>query len=134
MDHMDPDHDLPVDTEEVRRVLRDGGARFAFVHGSRASGTSQPGSDVDVAAWFGRHVPMHDLEVASRLPGRVDLLVLDTAPLELAGRVAMWGVLLYDDDPPARVEWQAMTRKLFLDERPRVQRMVRDYAAAARRG
>lgn len=133
MSRMDPDRELPVDTEAVRRVLRDGGARFAFVHGSRASGTSQPGSDVDVAAWFGRHDPMH-LEVASRMPARVDLLVLDTAPLELAGRVAMWGVLLFDDDPPARVEWQARTRKLFLDERPRVQRMVRDYAAAARRG
>lgn len=134
MGHMDPDHDLPVDTDEVRRVLRDGGARFAFVHGSRAGGTSRPASDVDVAAWFGRHDPMHDLEVASRMPARVDLLVLDSAPLELAGRVAMWGVLLFDDDPPARVEWQARTRKLFLDERPRVQRMVRDYAAAARRG
>lgn len=78
MGHMDPDHDLPIDTEEVRRALRDGGARFAFVHGSRASGTSRTGSDVDVAAWFGRHDPMHDLEVASRMPARVDLSVLDT--------------------------------------------------------
>jgi len=39
-----------------------------------------------------------------------DLLILDRAPLWLAGRVALNGVLLFDDDPPAREAWQADTR------------------------
>ncbi|MEX1162498.1 MAG: hypothetical protein WEB03_02850 [Nitriliruptor sp.] len=50
----------------------------------------------------------------------------------VGARLAMSGTLLFDDDPPARVEWQAMTRKIFLDERPRVDQARRDVAAARR--
>lgn len=112
--------------QEATDVLRRAGARFAFVHGSRA-GTGapdalppRPDSDLDIAAWWGEAAPDPWTVL---LPGRVDLLVLDSAPLELAGRVAMWGRLLFDDDPPTRVEWQAQTRKIYLDEEPR-QKMV----------
>jgi predicted nucleotidyltransferase len=115
---------------EVRVLLRAAGARFAFVHGSRAHDRPRPDSDLDVAAWFDGVLDEDDLR--SRLPADVDLLVLDDAPLELAGRVAQHGVLLFDDDPPARVAWQAMTRKIFLDERPRVEAARRDFAAARR--
>lgn len=66
-------------------------------------------------------------------PG-VDLLVLDTAPLELAGRVAVEGVLLFDDDPPARVRWVASTRKIYFDELPRIRRAHREFAENQRRG
>lgn len=115
-------------------TLRSVGARFAYVFGSVASGTPRPDSDLDVAAWFGT-TGVDASVVASRLPGRVDLLVLDNAPLELAGRVAMRGQLLFDDDPPARVGWEATTRRMWLDERPRVEQARRDFVAgAARRG
>jgi hypothetical protein len=64
----------------------------------------------------------------------VALLVLNAAGLELAGRAALDGELLFDDDPPRRVEWQATTRKIYLDEEPR-QRMIDAIAAEAlRRG
>jgi len=62
------------------------------------------------------------MEQSSR---HVDLLVLDGAPLELAGRVATQGRLLFDDDPSARVEWEATTRKIWFDERPRTERAAR---------
>lgn len=102
----------PERAELVRR-LRAAGARFAFLHGSRASGTARPDSDTDVAVWFGRAAPeAFDVDV----PPGVDLAVLDSAPLELAGRVALHGILLFDDDPPARVAWQAQTRLVYLDE------------------
>jgi hypothetical protein len=68
------------------------------------------------------------------LPEGVDLLVLDAAPLELAGRVALHGVLLFDDDPPARVRWQAHTRLVYLDEEERQRRLDRIYRAGRRRG
>jgi len=35
-------------------ALHAAGARFAYLHGSRATGTARPDSDTDVAAWFGR--------------------------------------------------------------------------------
>ena len=45
-----------------------------------------------------------------------------------------WGVLLFDDDPPARVHWQADTRKRYLDEKPRRERADSDFAASVRDG
>ncbi len=66
-------------------VLREAGARFAYLHGSRAAGMQRPGSDIDIAAYFGDRPPQ-SFEIL--LPPGVDLLVLDRAPLELAGRQA----------------------------------------------
>jgi predicted nucleotidyltransferase len=106
-----------VSAEPLRHALREAGAVFAFVHGSRATGGHRPDSDLDVAAWFGR--PVASWQV--RLPTGVDLLVLDTAGLELAGRGAQHGILLLDEDPPRRVAWQADRSKRFLDEAHRRQ-------------
>ena len=97
---------------ELRDGLRQSGAVFAYLHGSRVAGRARPDSDVDVAAWFGRAVDQWQVPV----PAGVDLLVLDSAGLELAGRVAQDGVLLLDDDPSARVAWQAEASKRYLDE------------------
>ncbi|MEV1294378.1 nucleotidyltransferase domain-containing protein [Pseudonocardia sp. NPDC049635] len=111
-------------------ALRSAGARFALVHGSRAPGGSpRPGSDLDVAAWWAADPPA-PFEVD--LPAGVDLLVLNDAPLELAGRVALHGRLLFDDDPPARVRWVATTRKIYSDELPRITRAHREFLDAMR--
>lgn len=92
--------DQPEVEARATEVLRRAGARFAFVHGSRAAGTARPESDLDVAAWWGSHAPLPwEVDV----PSHVDLLVLDHTSLELAGRVALRGRLLFDDDPPSRV-------------------------------
>jgi len=118
-----PDHvELPdgVPAEQLRHALREAGAVFAYVHGSRATGRHRPCSDLDIAAWFGRPVASWPI----RMPAGVDLLVLDTAGLELSGRVAQHGVLLLDDDPPRRVAWQADRSKRFLDESHRRQAAV----------
>ena len=117
--------------DEIAVSLRAAGARFAFLHGSRAAGTHREGSDVDVAAWWGGGAP-HSWEV--ELPSDVDLLVLDGAPLLLAGRVAMHGLLLLDDDPPARVRWTATTRKVYVDELPRMRRADDDFKRSVLRG
>lgn len=100
-------------------ALRAAGARFAFVHGSRAAGKDRPGSDIDIAAWFAGSDPAP--WSVRGLPPTVDLVVLDRASLELAGRVALHGVLIFDDDPPARVAWQADTRLQYLDEQSRTE-------------
>jgi hypothetical protein len=65
--------------------------------------TTAPDSDIDIAAYFGDQPP-NSFDVL--LPPGADLLVLDGAPLELAGRVATGGRLLFDDDPAARVAGQ----------------------------
>lgn len=68
------------------------------------------------------------------LPPDVDLLVLNTAPLELAGPVAVSGELPFETDPQERVRWQAMTRKIYFDERPRMDRAHREFLEAVRHG
>lgn len=119
------------DREAIARSLRARGACFAFLHGSHVKGTAREGSDVDVAAHFGGRDPAPwDVDV----PPRVDLGVLDSAPLELAGRVALHGELLFDDDPPARVQWQAQTRLVYLDEELRQKALDRVFLEARRHG
>jgi len=123
-----------MDEEVVHQAvaaLRAAGARFAYLHGSRAAGTARQDSDTDLAAWFGRDPAPPSWEVGG-LPAAVDLLVLDGAPLELAGRVAVHGRLVFDDDPPARVRWEATIRKIWADEAPRRERARRDFAEAFR--
>ena len=38
--------------------------------------------------------------------------------------MAVGGKLLYDDDPVARVRWEAITRKIYFDELPRITRSI----------
>jgi predicted nucleotidyltransferase len=116
---------------EAVRVLRAHGARFGYLHGSRAAGTAGPDSDIDLAAHFAPPVPA-SFDIL--LPRGVDLLVLDDAPLELAGRVAVHGTLVFEEDPAERVRWEATTRKIYFDELPRIQRSHREFAESLRRG
>ena len=113
------DESIEAVTAEAVAVLRQAGARFAYLHGSRASGQNRADSDIDIAAYFGAHPP-NSFDVL--LPPGVDLLILDDAPLELAGRVSVGGRLLFEDDQVARVRWEAMTRKIYFDELPRIAR------------
>lgn len=112
---------------EAIRTLQRHGAAFAYLHGSRAVGTAGPQSDIEVAAYFDGHPPQA-FEVL--LPPGVDLLVLNHAPLELAGRVAARGKLLFESDSAARVVWEATTRKIYFDELPRINRAHREFAEA----
>lgn len=118
-----------MDEAEVIRILRAADARFAFIFGSRARGDARPDSDTDVAAYFGGSAPQ-SFEILT--PPGVDLLVLDRAPLELAGRVASEGVLLFDDAPDERIDWLAFTRKVYADERYRFERSHREFAEAVK--
>ncbi len=117
--------------EVVIASLRDAGASFALVFGSRARGDARPDSDLDVAAWWPTDPP-NSWDVV--LSAGVDLVVVNGAPLELAGRIALDGIVLFDDDPPRRVRWVADTRKIWADERPRYERAHREFLEASTRG
>jgi uncharacterized protein YutE (UPF0331/DUF86 family) len=128
------------DESALIAALRAAGAHFALVHGSRAGDDTprpggrrgnQPGarpeSDLDVGAWWGTEPPAPwDVN----LPEHVDLVILDAAPLWLAGRIALHGRLLFDDDPPARIAWQADTRLMYLDQLPLMRATQREWLEA----
>ena len=123
---------VTIDEQVVIDALRAAGARFALVHGSRAGGEpSRPDSDLDVGAWWNGTAPAA-WEVT--LPGYVDLVVLNDAPLWLAGRIAQYGRLLFDDDPPQRVRWQADTRLRYVDEIPAIRDRYRKRREQLARG
>ena len=122
---------MEIPTDAIVDALRAAGARFALLHGSRAEGSARERSDIDVAAFWGAYPPA-PWEV--ELPVGVDLVVLDTAPMWLAGRIALHGVLLFDDDPQMRVAWQADTRLRYLDDLPRVLESQREFREAVARG
>ena len=112
-------------------ILRGSGAQFAYLHGSQAAGTARPDSDIDIAAYFAEPVPASfELD----LPPEFDLLMLNGAPLEIAGRIALDGRLLFDDNPTARVRWESQTRKIYSDEKYRIDRSHREFLEAVRRG
>ena len=120
--------ELPIDLDELRRVLRRHGVRFALVYGSHAQGTAGAASDVDLGVWA---QPVLDLwALAGDLPEIVDPVDLQRAPDGLAGRIALTGVVVLDDDPVRRVRWQADTRKRYLDEAPRREAFRRDFVRA----
>lgn len=117
---------------ESIKALQSRGAVFGYLHGSRAAGSGRADSDIDIAAYFDQ-APPPAFEVL--LPAGVDLVVLNNAPLEIAGRIALHGKLLFQLDPGARVRWEATTRKIYLDELPRLNRAHREFAEAVlRRG
>lgn len=115
--------------DRTARALRQAGAAFALVFGSRARGTARPDSDLDVAAlWTGEPPAPWDVD----LPPGVDLVILNDAPLELAGTIALEGQVLFEADEVARVRWVALTRRIWLDERPRFERAHREFLEAVR--
>ena len=111
--------------------LREQGALFAYLHGSQATGMATEDSDIDVAVVFPEPAPASfDVDV----PPGVDVLVLNGAPLEIAGRIALDGVLVLEVDAPARVRWESTTRKIYLDEKYRIDRAHREFLEAVTRG
>ena len=98
-----------------------------YLFGSYARACEGPLSDVDVAL-LARGVPAGDLSGAGldyvteviRLLGtdEVSFVLLNTAPLTLRYEVVRGGRLLLDNDPPARIAFEAHTEDLYLDFKP----------------
>lgn len=86
-----------MNTDAAGPELAAAGVRFAYLFGSRATGTARPDSDADIAIVV--HTPL-DLLAESVLAERlaealdvpaVDLVDLGRAPLRLVGRVLTEG-------------------------------------------
>jgi len=106
-------------------VLKDEPVVFAYLFGSHATGQAHPGSDVDVAVMLEDGVPEEErletlLRLARRLSegsglGRIEVVVLNDAPLPLVGRAISTREVVYSSDEPARVEFESLRHREFLD-------------------
>lgn len=104
---------------------------FAYLFGSHATGDATPRSDIDVAVHLTEDTDVDTLALRFRLAGvleraigrgPVEVVVLDDAPLSLAGRVREQGRVIHSRDEVARVRWESLTGRRFHDFRIHEQR------------
>jgi predicted nucleotidyltransferase len=119
---------------------------LAYLFGSRASGNIGPQSDYDfgVLLDYGSDIPANRDELMHVLvtfldTERVDVIILNEAPIELAYAVIAQGVVLYQRDLATRVEYEATVMGLYGDYLPVLRQQRReilqgdDYAKRVQR-
>lgn len=112
----------------------------AYLFGSMAREEVNAHSDVDVAVLLAAGEPtlpadydalfaMQD-DLEERLHRRVDVVAMNGAPLDLLHRVLRDGILVHDQDPLRRAEFELATRTQYMDFLPLLLR----YRAMVLRG
>jgi predicted nucleotidyltransferase len=102
------------------------GIAAVYLFGSTAAGAAGSGSDVDVAVLFDAPPPNAlngprftiEGELEAALGTRVDLVVLNDAPVDLAIRVLRHGRLLSDLNRSKRIAFEVRTRNEAFDLEP----------------
>lgn len=121
-----------MDTEAAAAALKDffttsgEGVAAVYLFGSVARADAGADSDVDVAVLF-QHTPPPTLEgqpfdlsdsLERRLGRPVDVIVLNTAPVDLRIRVLRDGRLAVERDASARIRFEVATRNEWFDFAP----------------
>lgn len=130
---MDPESDFVQRLREFLAGEAPGlGVELVYLFGSRAHGEGGPLSDYDVAVLFSKEPPASErYALEHRLTrlapmGRVDLVVLNRAPVELQYNVIATGKLIYEADLASRVEFEAQTLSRYGDFLPVLRRQRRE--------
>lgn len=96
--------------------------RFAYLFGSLAKGTALPFSDVDIAVHVDEiaDVATMRLDLCERLvdclgTDRIDVVVLNTAPLTLKARVLRFNRILVDRNPSERHAFESLVLREYYD-------------------
>ncbi len=100
------------------------GTVFAYLFGGAGAGRLSPLSDVDVAVYLQETVDpvegrLEAIGAATRHLGtdEVDLVVLNTAPIALTGRILQSRRVICDRDPFRRHRFESLVLREFLDFR-----------------
>ena len=114
------------------------GLAAAYLFGSVARGEDRPGSDVDLGLLY-EIAPASTLldqpflaaaELESRLGRKVDVVVMNTAPVDLVHRILRDGILLCQRNASARVAFEVRARNEYFDLLPILKRYRRTEDAA----
>lgn len=107
---------------------RDERVVFAYLFGGMAKTPAKPLSDVDIAVYLAPGLAWRDVKIDLRgtltdLLGtdEVDLVVLNTAPLSLVGRILEARRVISDKQPYLRHVFESRTMREFFDFRRKEQ-------------
>ena len=119
-----PDNIIQLLTK-VERYLKDrSDVSFAYLFGSLAKGEFRPLSDVDIAIFLSPGVEKEVMEKKMEILGdlmelletdEIDLVILNTAPLSLAGRILESRKVIADNDPFVRHKYESLTMREYFD-------------------
>ncbi len=106
----------------VNALDKDPRVLFAYLFGGLAGGEQKPLSDIDVAVYLLDAAPLAEvkLELFEKLAdlfgtAEIDLVILNTAPLSLAGRLLQNKHILVDKEPFRRHRYESLTLREFFD-------------------
>lgn len=121
--------------EAIPLVVADQPVAFAYLFGSHATGRTTSRSDIDVAVHLDAGADVDpdalriqlagDLERQAGV-GPIEIVVLDQAPLSLAGRIRESGLLIHSRDDVLRVRWDSTTARHYHDFRIHEERSARE--------
>lgn len=107
------------------------GVEFAYLFGSAAEGRLTPRSDVDVAIFVSERADPEAvrLDVARAVARHlgtdaVDVVLLNSAPISLTGRVLTSRRVVLDRAPFERHRYESLTARMFQDFRIREHRLL----------
>lgn len=107
-----------------------------YLFGSQAAGRARPSSDVDVGLLYFQAPPAtlsglpyrEEAELTTTLGMPVQLVVMNTAPVDLVHRILRYQHLLLDKDPSFRVRFEVKRRNEYFDLKPVLDRYRRKTA------
>jgi predicted nucleotidyltransferase len=108
---------------EGNKVLSDDdNVVFVYLFGGLAEGKVTPLSDIDIAVFLksAHNVAEYKLGLFDRLAdsfgtSEIDLVILNTAPISLTGRILQKKQILIDKDPPRRHIFESVSLRKFFD-------------------
>jgi predicted nucleotidyltransferase len=109
--------------EDVKKTLEgDDNIVFAYLFGGVAKGKITPLSDLDIAVYLRRtenlaEYKMQLFDSLTQVLGtfELDLVILNTAPVSLSGRILQDRQLLMDKEPFQRHAYESLTLREFFD-------------------
>ena len=107
----------------VKRVLlEDENIVFAYLFGGLARGILKPLSDVDISVYVKDigNLPEYKLKLFDALTeilgtNEMDLVILNTAPVILSGKILQNKQTLVDKNPPLRHAYESLTLRKYFD-------------------
>ena len=120
---------------DVKKVLaEDSNVIFAYIFGGLAEGEPKPLSDIDISVYLKStdKLAEYKLNLFDKLAdtlntSEIDLIILNTTPITITGRILQKKVILVDKNPPLRHTYESLMLREFFDFR------VKEEALLSRR-